>query len=479
MSTDSAAFVPTPDRIVTLDRLGDEIAELSAHLDAATARLLALIREFDARGGWNTGFRSCAEWLTWRVGLDVGAARERVRVARALATLPRLAEALARGELSYAKVRALTRVATPETEARLLAVGRAGTASHVERIVRGWRRVDRLAEAREARRQHEQRGLHIFQDDDGTVVLRGRLTPEAGALLLRALDAARETLYQRARHPEATPSVEAPMTRTAIDDPALAPPTRAQQQADALVLLAETALHQALDPGAPGERYQVVVHVDAAVLADPAHEGQTALEDGICVSAETSRRLACDASRVVMAHGPGGEVVEVGARTRAIPPALRRALLHRDRSCRFPGCPVRVGEGHHVQHWADGGPTRLSNLALLCRRHHRTVHEEGYTITRGPDGAFQVRRPDGRLLPDAPPPAPLPPDPAASLQAENVGHGLDIDARTGCPQWLGERLDVGWALDVLHPLAALRVCASLPADLPAPVEMGPGRTLSG
>src|SRR6266496_1445567 len=117
-----------------LDRLGDEIAELSAHLDAATARLLALIREFDARGGWNTGFRSCAAWLSWRVGLDLGAARERVRVARALELL---AQALARGELSYAKVRALARVATPETEARLLAVGRAGTAAHVERVVRG------------------------------------------------------------------------------------------------------------------------------------------------------------------------------------------------------------------------------------------------------------------------------------------------------------------------------------------------------
>src|ERR1700682_1866355 len=107
-----------------IDRLGDEIAELSAHLDAATARLLALIREFDARGGWNSGFRSCAAWLSWRVGLDLGAARERVRVARALGTLPLLAQALARGELSYAKVRALTRVATPETEARLLGVGR-------------------------------------------------------------------------------------------------------------------------------------------------------------------------------------------------------------------------------------------------------------------------------------------------------------------------------------------------------------------
>src|SRR5713101_311616 len=182
-----------------IDRLGDEIAELSAHLEAATARLLDLIREFDAREGWNTGFRSCAAWLSWRVGLDFGAARERVRVARALGTLPRPAQALARGELSYAKVRAITRVATPETEARLLAVGRAGTAVHVERIVRGWRRVDRQAEAREATRQHTGRALHVYQDEDGTVVLRGRLTPEVGALLVRALDAARETLYQRRR----------------------------------------------------------------------------------------------------------------------------------------------------------------------------------------------------------------------------------------------------------------------------------------
>ena len=167
------AFVPTPPNIVALDRLGDEIAELSAHLEAATARLLYLIRQFDARGGWNNGFASCAAWLSWRVGLDLGAARERVRVARALATLPRLADALARGELSYAKVRALTRVATSETEARLLAVGRAGTAAHVERIVRGWRRVDRIAEAQESIRQHASRALHLYQDEDGTRVPAG------------------------------------------------------------------------------------------------------------------------------------------------------------------------------------------------------------------------------------------------------------------------------------------------------------------
>ena len=183
-----------------LDRLGDEIAELSVHLEAATARLLDLIREFDARGGWNNGFRSCAEWLSWRVGLDLGAAREKVRVARALATLPQLAQALARGELSYAKVRALTRVATPETEERLLAIGRAGTAEHVERIVRGWRRMDRKAEQDEAARQHASRALYVYPAEDGTVTIRGRLAPEAGALLLKALTAAREALYQRERN---------------------------------------------------------------------------------------------------------------------------------------------------------------------------------------------------------------------------------------------------------------------------------------
>src|SRR6185312_788891 len=168
-TTTLPTLVPSPPRVRDLERLGNEIAELSAHLDAATARLLGLIREFDARGGWNTGFCSCAAWLSWRAGLDLGAARERVRVARALGTLPLLADALARGELSYAKVRALTRVATPETEARLLGVGRAGTAAHVERIVRGWRCVDRKAEARESKRQHASRALHVHQDDDGTV----------------------------------------------------------------------------------------------------------------------------------------------------------------------------------------------------------------------------------------------------------------------------------------------------------------------
>src|SRR6058998_2208877 len=434
MNIDGPHVIATHPNIVELDRLGDEIAELSAHLDAATARLLDLIREFDAREGWNTGFRSCAAWLSWRVGLDLGAARERVRVARALGTLPRLAQALARGELSYAKVRALTRVATPETEERLVAVGRAGTADHVERIVRGWRRVDRIAEAREEARRHQSRALHVYPDEDGMVIIRGRLAPEVGALLVQALAAAREALSQ--------------------GNVAAEPPTLAQQQADALALVAETALHHGIDPGAPGERYQVVVHVDAPVLADADAPGQSVLKDGAHVSSGTAQRLACYATRVVMRHAPDGRVMEVGSRTRTIPPALRRALDHRDRGCRFPGCGLPFGQGHHIRHWAQGGPTTLSNLALLCRRHHRAVHEEGYEMDRQPDGELSFRRPDGRLVPEVPPPAAVPRDPVHALRAQHDAHGLRLHARTAMPGCLGERLDVGWAIDVLHPLAA-------------------------
>ena len=240
--------------------------------------------------------------------------------------------ALERGELSYSKVRALTRVATPETEARLLAVGRAGTAAHVERIVRGWRRVDRQVEGREATTRHRGRSLQVYPDEDGMLVVRGRLEPEVGAVLVRALEAAREALYARAR---ATPEAGA--------DEDL--PTHGQQQADALALVAETALAHGLDPGAGSERYQVVVHVDAPVLADPDQPGQSALEDGVRVSAETARRLACDATRVVMHHAGDGDVLDVGRRTRTIPPALRRALQARDHGCRFPGCGVRHAQG--------------------------------------------------------------------------------------------------------------------------------------
>ena len=182
------------------ERLGDQIAELSAHIEVASARLLDLIREFDDLKGWgHAGAKSCAEWLAWRVGVELHTARERVRTARALGGLPKLHQAFARGELSYAKVRALTRVATPETEDRLLTVGKAGTTTHVERLVRGWRYVDRAAEQRDITTRHRSRTLQVYQDADGMVVVRGLLPPEVGAVLIQALNAALDRLYAKAR----------------------------------------------------------------------------------------------------------------------------------------------------------------------------------------------------------------------------------------------------------------------------------------
>jgi hypothetical protein len=284
------------------------------------------------------------------------------------------------------------------------------------------------------------------------VVVRGRLSPEAGAVLVRALEAARATLYPRG------------LTADSRQGPVADPPTSGQKQADALALVAETALEHGLGVDPRSERYRVVVHVDAAVLADPGQPGQSVLEDGVRVSAETSRRLACEATRVELRHAPDGSVLDVGRRTRAIPPALRRALEARDRGCRFPGCPVRRAQAHHIHHWANGGATRLHNLALLCGRHHRAVHEEGYTVGRDADGTLHFSTPHGWPIPEVPAAPAVPRDPAAALAATNRALGLAIGPRTALPHWCGERLDLGWAIDVLHPACNPAAYGRAPAD---------------
>ncbi|MPZ21138.1 MAG: DUF222 domain-containing protein [Luteitalea sp.] len=445
---------PTPMSEEEIARLGDAIAELSARIQAATYELLVLIRQVDERACWNDGgCRSCAHWLSWRIGLAPGAAREKVRVARALARLPLISAAMERGEISYSKVRAITRVATPDNESRLLGAAQGGTASHVERLARAWRRADRLDEARETKRRHEQRYVQTWVDEDGMLVIRGRLTPELGAVVQRALEAASDRLFRE--------------SASDSRDDATADVTPGQRRADALGLLAESALASDLDRGTAGDRYQVVLHVDEATLnADvdasdgdvvaPA-AGHAVLEDvdGTRVSAETSRRIACDAATVVMRHAPDGSVLDVGRKRRTIPPAIRRALAARDRHCQFPGCLARHCDAHHLHHWATGGETRLTNLALLCRRHHRAVHEEGFTLTRGPDGSVHVYRPDGRPLPAAPP-APRwrtagdAADPLAPSTARLTAVGMRIGPHTATPDWFGERLDLHYALDVLR-----------------------------
>ena len=415
------------------EKLGEAIAELSARIQAATYELLVLIREFDAGAGWNTGFRSCAHWLNWRTGLDIGAAREKVRVARALAELPLLSAAMQRGQLSYSKVRALTRVATPANERSLFDFASCGTAAHVERLVRGWRRVDRVAEARDGRRRHDTRELRTWVDADGMVVIHGQLSPEVGAVVQRALEAASERLYKEA----------------AGTDPGVSETTAGQRRADALGLVAETALSADLDRGTAGDRYQVVVHVDDGVLESDEAIGQSVLEDGPYVSAEGSRRIACDAATVVMRDDGAGNALDVGRKTRTVPPALRRALTARDRRCRFPGCSARHCDAHHVRHWAQGGPTRLDNLLLLCRRHHRAVHEEGFTVTLRNDGEARFAWPDGRPLLAAPRPPTWKGTPLAPSTERLAAGGIAIDPSTATPHWHGERLDLAYAIDVM------------------------------
>jgi hypothetical protein len=442
-------------------QLGDAIATLAARLHAATYELLVMLREFDACAGWNNGCLSCAHWLHWRTGVDLGAAREKVRVARALATLPHISAAIQRGELSYAKVRALTRIAIPANETRLVDVALAATAAQVERLIRAWRRVDRVEAARQTEQRHLHRSVTMHVDDDGMVVLRGRLTPEVGAVVQRALEAAADRLYREA--------AQAPANRQVAEEM-----TPAQRRGDALGLLAECALGADLDRGTAGDRYQVVLHVDAAAMQSPGeaegapsiaeHAAQAVVELNDCatdVSAETSRRIACDASLVVMRHARDGSVLDVARKTRMIPPAIRRALSARDRHCQFPGCTARRCDGHHIQHWADGGSTRLDNLTLLCRRHHRAVHEDGFTIAQRDDGALVFYRPDGTCVEIAPAthrgdmdvvaPAPI----AARQIAPCVAAGPYAATARGDHG----PFDVGWAIDILRDSTVMNPAA--------------------
>jgi len=423
--------VSAADAPLSMAELEARIARLAGQLHAAEHRWLSLIAEFDRREGWHlAGARSCAHWLNWKVGLDLGAARERVRVAHALGTLPAISAAMARGALSYSKVRALTRVAEPATEGYLLSIALTGTAQHVEKLVRAYRRVCQTEELAREARQQARRELTWYHDDDGSLVLKARLTAEAGAVLVKALELAVESMPA----PQDV-SAETSLPREPVS----------ARRADALGLIAEGYLHD--DGGAVkgGDRQQVVIHVDAATLGTDA-PGRCELEEGPVMAAETARRLACDASVVHIVEDDRGEPLDVGRRTRSIPPALRRALHSRDRGCRFPGCThTRHVDGHHIEHWARGGETKLGNLVLLCRFHHRLVHEGGVRIERLDDGALRFLRPDGRPYTepcgDGPtaPPRPLPTHAA----------GAAITPETTAITWRGERMDYGLAIDVL------------------------------
>ena len=342
-----------------LERLGESIAAISAEVESLTRRMLGELREFDRREGWAlSGALSCAQWLSWRTGLAPCAARERVRVARRLGELPAVEAALERGELTYSKVRAMVRVATAENEERLVALGTQMTAAQLEETCRRLEQVaPRSPEAAELVEQ--KRGLLVRRRADGTVVLEVCLRAEEAETVLAAIDASRDSAESRDR-------------------------------AAGLVAMSERVLRGGGSDGGPP--VEVVVTVDAATAT-----GQTSGGEGL--DPEVVRRLCCDAGVVPIVVDGEGTPMDVGRKRRTIPPRLRRALVARDRGCQFPGCTNRRWvDGHHIQHWLSGGETNLGNLVLLCRRHHRCLHELGFGLARGEDGALVFTDPQGRTI---------------------------------------------------------------------------------
>ncbi|HEX5420871.1 MAG TPA: DUF222 domain-containing protein, partial [Gammaproteobacteria bacterium] len=577
------------------EALEKQILELCGHINAANALFLTLVAEFDREGYWHgVGMANCAQWLNLRCGLGMEAARERVRVARALQGLPLISASFSCGEISYSKVRAMTRVATPENEETLLNVALYGTATHVERLVRKYRRFERLEASAEAQERYRQRYVRYRYDEDGSLLIEAKLPPEIGELVKKALEAAVEVLYQDSRRlareeaaatktaaneeekgevgvaaevdkagepiaaadpaeaegepiarketgaaveikTQSNVSTETPDASAAASEnvapvsptlpvqtaapaqtagpaqtrPAAATPHETQllgspwerakeplgtaaieefhgqdwceslgaRRADALKVLAERYLTELpARSGSSADRYQVVVHIDQALLAgspalddradvDRADEDQEPrrlwdrceLENGAALAIETARRLACDGSLVGISENAEGEPLNVGRKTRSISPALSRALKSRDGGCRFPGCGrTYFTQGHHVKHWADGGETKLSNLITLCHFHHGLVHEGGFSVEATGDGGFVFRQPDGTRIEEGGPPGGIKRDyglPVAyegqamlPLFAFNRARGLDIDADTSKLRWLGEHMDYGYTV---------------------------------
>jgi len=413
-----SAVVPfEPPFVVTeADRLGAEITELCSYICAATCHWLDLVREFDEHKYWaEQGFQSCAHWLNFHCGIGKNAAREKIRVAHVLGERPGIRAAFAEGRVSYSKVRAITRVADAGNEDYLLNLCEHGTAHHVERVVARYRRAKRFAERDFAMSQFARREVTYRYDDDGSIVIKAKLPPDRGELVLKALEKA----------------------IVVSGDESVA-----QRRADALSDVAEIYLSNSDYSGATADRFQVVVHTR------PGSDNR--IENGPDVTAVTSERIACDCSRVDIDECEHGEPLSIGRKSRVIPPAIHRALKARDGGCRFPGCTQeRFVDGHHIRHWSKGGETSLENLVLLCRHHHVLVHEGGFGCNRSEDGEIYFTDQRGRLLATQP----APQDVTLEESLAHLYRTYPETAHEGCrARWYaGEEIDYDYAVSALFP----------------------------
>jgi hypothetical protein len=441
-----AGYYPDHERVVELERMADGITELVAHLDAGTFQLLELICEFDKNEGWaGPGIQSCAHWLNWKCGMSMGPARERVRVARALPELPTISSAFREGKVSYSKVRAMTRVATAKNEDALLQVALNGTATHVETQVRLYRKTKRIEALEDENLRHGHRELSWYIDDDGYWVFKGRFTPEQGAMLQKALEAAGDQLFEEQQH---VPEDVHEEIDANIPLDSTSPELVSQKRADQLARVVEGFLAEVGNDQSGGDKYMVNIHTDIETLKEDGTGAESEIEDRGHVPAETSRRLACDCSIVHWHENKQGDPLNIGRKTRSIPPAIRRALKRRDQGCHFPGCTCsRFVDAHHIKHWADGGETSMDNLVLLCRTHHRLVHEADYGVQFKAGTGVVFSLPNGKIIPQGS--VTRSRGNVIAIKSKNRKNGLKITPETSVPQWYGDKMDNGVAVDML------------------------------
>ncbi|HEV7870433.1 MAG TPA: DUF222 domain-containing protein [Modestobacter sp.] len=410
--------------------LAGEIRSGAVRLAAATASWLRLVAEFDERGGWaGVGIRSCAHWLAWQCGMSPGAAREHVRVARALGGLPLTAAAFADGRLSYSKVREVTRVADAGTEVELVELAGHTTASQLARVVRAWRRSDEV----DAGVVAEKRLFRWHWDDDGMLTLQVRMDGEAGAALLAAVEslAERDARRERAAAKKAAAGSADAARRCPEHPDAFPREGMSVRRCRALAQLAEAAADAGRRVGDPPRR-EVVVHVDADVLAEDAAAGRAHLEGGPALHPAQVRRLLCEASVVAIVERDG-EPLALGRRRRLATKAQRRALLARDGGCVRPGCTENRIErlhAHHLTPWRLGGRTDVSAMVLLCDVDHGLVHDE-------------------------------------ELRMERHGRQLVVHDRTGRRIWGPADPAFTGGLAAVRPLLAVVPDATLPEEMPA------------
>jgi len=422
---------------LTLPALEERLTCLAARIAAAECDFLLTLAEFDAREGWGvSGLKSTAHWLSWRTGMRLGVARDRVRVARTLSRLPLITEAFAAGRLSFCKVRALSRVTTPPTESSLLELALGCTGAQLETLVKAWRRtlINEMSASR-----HLRRGVRRREEDDGAVTYTIRLAPEDAGVLDAALAAGRRIALDGDGAPVETPE-ESRLAEMVTGDPPL---TRVD--ADVVVMIAESFLTSET-VAIPGEAGLVVIHADLDALAvphdvgdadsvdvEPATEPDSVVvtaprdartgdhagmgdrsaeqvsratrpptcktSDGTPLSRSTILRLLCRSPVQLMVHARDGRPLDLGRTRRHASARQRRALLERDGRCRFPGCSQRHRLiPHHTVWWTLGGRTDLDLLILLCPTHHRAVHDVGYGVRALGAGRFGFTRPDGTAL---------------------------------------------------------------------------------